>query len=96
MVRAAVGGLLGSRVREVRGEGLLIGIDCDGGETAGELVLELLHRRVIVSHSLNANRVVRLTPPAILEQAHVDWLVEALTAAAATLGRARESSGGGS
>ena len=94
IVRAALADVLGTRVREVRGEGLLIGIDCDGGETAGELVLELLHRRVIVSHSLNANRVVRLTPPAIIDQVHIEWLAEALTGAAAELSRRRGSSEG--
>jgi putrescine aminotransferase len=65
-------------VDEVRGVGLLIGIEMAADHLAGELVVELLERRVIVSHSLNANRVVRLTPPAILTESELDWLLAAL------------------
>jgi putrescine aminotransferase len=68
----------GSPVLEVRARGLLIGLDCGDGERAGELVLELLHRRVLISNSLNAASVVRLHPPAVMEEKHVEWLVEAL------------------
>jgi putrescine aminotransferase len=68
----------GSPVLEVRARGLLLGLDCGDGERAGELVLELLHRRVLISNSLNAASVVRLHPPAVMEEKHVEWLVEAL------------------
>ena len=72
----------GHLVRDVRGQGLLIGIELDADHLAGELVIELLHRKVVVSHSLNANRVVRLTPPAILGDSQVAWLLDALHEAA--------------
>lgn len=64
-------------VVDVRGRGLLIGIETHDEQTAGELVLELLERRVLVNHSLNAHRVLRLTPPAILSDADLDWLFTA-------------------
>lgn len=70
---------------DVRGAGLLIGIELHDEEIAGDLVLELLERRVLVNHSLNAHKVVRLTPPAILTDAHVDRLFAAFTDAAAAL-----------
>ena len=78
-------GEAGGLVRDVRGVGLLIAIEFEAEHLAGEFVMELLQRKVIVSHSLNANRVVRLTPPAILTDAHVSWLLDALTGSAAAV-----------
>ena len=65
-------------VRDVRGLGLLIGIEFTSAEWAAEMMLELLKRRVIVNHSLNDQRVVRLTPPAIMSEFEVEWLLEAI------------------
>ena len=45
---------------------------------AGDFVLELVNQHVIVSTSLNANRVVRLHPAAIMEEDDIDWLLRAL------------------
>ena len=72
-------------VTEVRGKGLLIGIECAQEHLAAELMLELLHRRIITSHSLNAHRVLRLTPPAILGGSEVEWLVGAVDEAIGTV-----------
>jgi putrescine aminotransferase len=72
-------------VADVRGLGLLIGIEFRADHLAGDFMLELLRRRVIVSHSLNAHRVVRLTPPAVLTATEVDWLLDAVQAAAGDL-----------
>jgi putrescine aminotransferase len=58
-----------SLIADVRGRGLLIGIEFADQRYVGELVLELLDRGVLVNHSLNASKVVRLTPPAILSDA---------------------------
>ncbi len=65
-------------VTDVRGCGLLLGIECAQEHHAGELVLELLGRRVVVAHSLNDHRVVRLTPPAVLSPGESAWLLGAL------------------
>ncbi|WP_329110224.1 aminotransferase class III-fold pyridoxal phosphate-dependent enzyme [Micromonospora sp. NBC_01699] len=56
----------GGIVAQVRGRGLLIGVELAGQEHLGELVLALVERGVLVNHSLNASRVLRLTPPAVL------------------------------
>jgi putrescine aminotransferase len=40
-------------------------------------MIEMLKKNVVVSYSLNAHRVVRLTPPAFLSQSDVKWLVAA-------------------
>jgi putrescine aminotransferase len=72
-------------VREVRGVGLLVGIEFEAEHYAGDFVLELLERGVIVNHSLNAHRVVRLTPPAILDDDDLEWLFNATRASAQVL-----------
>jgi len=72
-------------VREVRGTGLLIGIEFEAEHYAGDFVLELLERGVIVNHSLNAHRVVRLTPPALLDGNDLEWLFNATRASAEVL-----------
>jgi putrescine aminotransferase len=64
--------------REVRGRGLLIGIEFEADFLAGEFMLELMKRKVIASYSLNAHRVLRLTPPAFLSDADVAWLAAAI------------------
>jgi putrescine aminotransferase len=65
-------------VRDIRGRGLLIGLEFSSGRWAAEIMLELLARRVIVNHSLNDQRVVRLTPAAVMGDDEVEWLLEAL------------------
>ncbi|MEV0679096.1 aspartate aminotransferase family protein [Actinosynnema sp. NPDC050436] len=62
---------------EVRGAGLLIGVEPPTPHVAGDLVLELYNRRVLVNHSLNAGGVLRLTPPAVLTDADLEWLFTA-------------------
>jgi len=75
-------------VTEVRGQGLLIGIDFVTSEAATEFLIGLLEQHVIPSYSLNSNNVLRLTPPAILDSADLEWLAQALTAAARHLAHA--------
>jgi len=74
-------------VTEVRGEGLLIGIEFTSPDVAAEFLIGLLGARVIPSYSLNSNNVLRLTPPAILGAADLDWLGRALTSAARHVSR---------
>jgi acetylornithine aminotransferase len=66
---ADTGGLV-----EVRGRGLMIGIELD--RPCGELVRMALEAGLILN--VTAERVVRLLPPLIFEQAHADLLVERL------------------
>ena len=53
-------------VRDVRGRGLLLGVELDTPARAGALVAALLARGVITASTLSADRVVRFTPPAVL------------------------------
>ncbi|WP_037881282.1 aspartate aminotransferase family protein [Streptomyces sp. NRRL F-5727] len=93
-LRSALAPLLGGAVVDIRGRGLLLGIElCDEG-AAGELVLHLLESGLLVNHSLNAHRVVRLTPPAVLTPADLDRITRAFTAAATALARTTASTKG--
>lgn len=69
-------------IREIRGQGLLIGIEFHEAHVAGEFLLKLLDQRVIVSNSLNTHKVLRFTPPAILSQEQLNWLYKAIAEAA--------------
>ncbi|MEV5314306.1 aminotransferase class III-fold pyridoxal phosphate-dependent enzyme [Streptomyces sp. NPDC052610] len=68
-VRAVCAPHPGGLVHEVRGRGLLIGIEFTAEQAVGELLLELIARDVLVNHSLNSTRVLRLTPPAVVDDA---------------------------
>ncbi|MEW1757555.1 aminotransferase class III-fold pyridoxal phosphate-dependent enzyme [Streptomyces cyaneofuscatus] len=87
----ALAPLLGNAVADIRGRGLLIGIEMRDEGAAGELVLNLLEAGLLVNHSLNAHRVVRLTPPAVLTPADLDWISRAFTSAATALARTTTS-----
>ncbi len=78
-------------VREVRGAGLLIGIEFTDQPLAAAFALELLDRRVLAAQAALAPHVIRLTPPAVLADAELDWLLAAATEAArAVVARAAE------
>ena len=63
-------------VREVRGRGLMIGIELDSGERAAAVELECLRRGLLV---LGAGRsAVRLSPPLIVTADQVDLAVRIL------------------
>jgi putrescine aminotransferase len=62
---------------DVRGQGLLIGLEFKADFLAGDFMSEMMKRYVTVSYSLNAHRVVRLTPSAFLSDADLDWLANA-------------------
>ncbi len=78
--------VLGDRVAAIRGVGLLIGIELDVPGLAGELLIELMTAGVVANHSLNADRVLRLTPPAVLDDHEVQFLLDAFERATRAVG----------
>lgn len=74
---------------QVRGAGLLVGVELPDEGRAGRLVLELMDRQVLVNHSLNAQRVIRFTPPAVLTDDELDWALTAFADAVAACARRR-------
>lgn len=69
-------------VAEVRGRGLLLGIEMVAPIYAAELILDLTERGVFVSSTLNSHATVRLTPSAFFGDEEVAWLRDALEGAA--------------
>lgn len=72
-------------VADVRGRGLLLGIEMRDPAYAAELILELLERRVVISGTLNSHSTVRLTPSAFFDEDDTAWLREALEETAQAL-----------
>lgn len=85
-------------VAEVRGRGLLIGIEFRTEQAVGEMVLEMIEHGVLVNHSLNASRVLRFTPPARLAESEVELfdaaLIESLDHVATRVGAAADTGRG--
>jgi len=65
-------------VQEVRGLGLLLAVEFKADHFAGDFVFELLSRHVIVSTSLNTNRVVRFHPSIMISDTDLTWLRDAV------------------
>lgn len=74
-------------VTDVREIGLLIGVGLINEHISGEFVMELLDPKVIVNHSVNAHRVLRFMPPAVLTDADVCRLFTAVADTAVALAR---------
>ncbi|WP_328744904.1 aspartate aminotransferase family protein [Streptomyces sp. NBC_00285] len=69
------------RIREVRGEGLMIGVDTASPGVAGQLVLEAAKHGVLLSFCLSNPRVLRVYPPAVIGQDDLDEGLDAIAAA---------------
>jgi len=61
-------------VREIRGKGLMIGIELDG--PCGELVERALEKRLLIN--VTAGNVIRLLPPLLLGDEEIDIIVSTL------------------
>ena len=77
-LRSVVTRHFGDVVREVRGRGLMLGVEFAEPGPAGDLLIELTQHGVIANHSLNSHLVLRLTPPAVLDEDDLEFLHEAV------------------
>jgi putrescine aminotransferase len=86
---AETGGYLLGRLREiaaahtdlvadVRGRGLLIGVEFTDDDIAGLVIAGLAQRGIIAAYTLNNPRVIRLEPPLIITREQVDTVLAAL------------------
>ncbi|MFJ6786768.1 aspartate aminotransferase family protein [Streptomyces angustmyceticus] len=82
---------LGDLLVEVRGAGLLIGVELAEPGLTAELLLELLSRGVLANHSLNSHAVLRFTPPAVLTDRDVDILLTTFEHACTALAESRRN-----
>ncbi|MFB7501959.1 aspartate aminotransferase family protein [Streptomyces broussonetiae] len=76
---------IGDLLVEVRGRGLLIGVELVEAGLAGELLIELFNHGVVANHSMNGSAVVRFTPPAVLTDADVAFLLDSFDKATRAL-----------
>ena len=63
---------------DIRGAGLLIGIEFPTASFTRLFVAETIARGVIVNWTLNADHVVRLAPPLTISEEEIDFAVTAM------------------
>jgi acetylornithine/N-succinyldiaminopimelate aminotransferase len=66
-------------VREVRGMGLMLGMDLKSGAAAKQVVNQLMQRGVLINRTNET--VLRFLPPYIIEKKHIDQVIRELDAA---------------
>jgi ornithine--oxo-acid transaminase len=62
-------------VREVRGKGLLVGVDIDARYATARVVVDRLLAHGILSKDTHGT-VVRFAPPLVISREDIDWAVE--------------------
>jgi putrescine aminotransferase len=62
-------------VSEVRGIGLMIGVEFSMDEVGELVIAQMTKRGVIAAYTLNNPRVIRIEPPLIINEAQVDEAV---------------------
>lgn len=65
-------------IAEVRGKGLLVGIEFTDADVGAIVISELAARGVLTAFGLNNPKVVRLEPPLIVEDVHIQEALDAL------------------
>jgi len=68
-----------SCVREVRGMGLMLGMELDSADSAKRVVNELMRRGILINRTNDT--VLRFLPPYIIEKKHIDQVIRELDAA---------------
>jgi acetylornithine/N-succinyldiaminopimelate aminotransferase len=66
-------------IREVRGMGLMLGMELDSADTAKAVVTNLLQNKILINRTHET--VLRFLPPYIIQERHVDEVVRALDSA---------------
>jgi acetylornithine/N-succinyldiaminopimelate aminotransferase len=77
-LRERLRGLPTAEIAEVRGLGLLAGVEFRSAAQARRFVERTLARGVVVNWTLNADRVVRLAPPLNISRAEIDFALDAM------------------
>lgn len=67
-------------VKEVRGKGLMIGVEMVQEGYAGSIIFEMAKNNVIGAYTLNLPKVIRFEPPLIINKSHADECVSAFLA----------------
>lgn len=70
-------------IKEVRGKGLMIGLELTKEGAGGLLMAELVEKGVLAAYTLNNPRVIRLEPPLVITTAQIDRVLRHLGEAVA-------------
>lgn len=65
-------------IADVRGKGLLIGLEFTAKDLREAVQVELFHRGVIVASTLNSNCTFRIEPPLIITESQINFMIDAL------------------
>jgi acetylornithine/N-succinyldiaminopimelate aminotransferase len=82
-----------SSIREIRGMGLMLGVEIDKAETAKSAVQQLLDRGILINRTHET--VLRFLPPYVIQKKHIDEVIRALDEALAAKPSAAMKSGKG-
>jgi putrescine aminotransferase len=66
------------QIHEVRGKGLLIGLEFASEEVRIAVQNELFHRGVLVAGTLNSKATIRIEPPLIITESQINFMIETL------------------
>jgi acetylornithine/succinyldiaminopimelate/putrescine aminotransferase len=72
-------------LKDVRGRGLMIGLEFTSQAVTERFVGEAYQRGVIMGWTINAEAVVRLAPPLVISEAEIDRALDILEASAAAV-----------
>ncbi len=78
-LRGALARLPANKIVEIRGRGLLLGVEIAAAAGTAREYCEALLERGVLAKDTHA-QVIRLAPPLIVERGELDWLVEQLRA----------------
>jgi 4-aminobutyrate aminotransferase-like enzyme/Ser/Thr protein kinase RdoA (MazF antagonist) len=73
--------LKGLNIGEVRGRGLLVGVELEGAELAEDFVNRMRDAGVLINRTGPNENVLKIRPPLVFASEHVEMLVAALAAA---------------
>ena len=66
-------------IQEVRGKGLIIGIELTKEGIGGLLMSEMINKGILVAYTLNNPKVIRIEPPLVISKELIDIVVKALS-----------------
>jgi hypothetical protein len=76
------------QIADVRGRGLLIGLEWTSKELREKVQVELFHRGVLVAATMNANRTMRIEPPLIITESQINLMIDTLEGIISEIGEA--------
>jgi acetylornithine/N-succinyldiaminopimelate aminotransferase len=85
-IRAELLSFADENVVDVRGIGLLIGIELGNAELTRRFVAESIANGVVINWTLNADNVVRIAPPLTISDAELDFALATIRSALARAG----------